>query len=72
MRREQREGGVRSVREFSQVFQDLLRHFFFSFYYIRFWIYYTVSVVCWFCVDHLYLEFVFATLAWASRVMTWQ
>ena len=45
MRREQREGGVRSVREFSQVFQDLLRRFFQSFYYIRFWNYYTVSVV---------------------------
>ena len=72
MRREQREGGVRSVREFSQVFQDLLQRFFRFFYYIRFQIYYTVSVVCWFCADHLYLEFVFATLAWASRVMTWQ
>ena len=23
-------------------------------------------------MDHLYLEFVFATLAWASRVMMWQ
>ena len=28
MRREQREGGVRSVQEFSQVFQDLLWCFF--------------------------------------------
>ena len=28
MRREQREGGVRSVQEFSQVFQDLLWRFF--------------------------------------------
>ena len=37
--------GVRSVREFSQVFQDLLRRFFQYFYYIRFWIYYTVLVV---------------------------
>ena len=37
--------GVRSVREFSQVFQDLLRRFFRYFYYIRFRIYYTVSVV---------------------------
>ena len=37
--------GVRSVREFSQVFQDLLRCFFRYFYYIRFRIYYTVSVV---------------------------
>ena len=37
--------GVRSVQEFSQVFQDLLRHFFQYFYYIRFQIYYTVSVV---------------------------
>ena len=37
--------GVRSVREFSQVFQDLLWRFFRYFYYIRFQIYYTVSVV---------------------------
>ena len=37
--------GVRSVQEFSQVFQDLLRRFFRYFYYIRFRIYYTVSVV---------------------------
>ena len=60
------------MQEFSQVFQDLLQRFFWFFYYIRFWIYYTVSVVWWFRVDHLYLEFVFATLAWASRVMMWQ
>ena len=60
------------MQEFSQVFQDLLQRFFQFFYYIRFQIYYTISVVCWFRVDHLYLEFIFATLAWASCVMTWQ
>ena len=60
------------MQEFSQVFWDLLRRFFSFFYYIRFQIYYTVSVVCWFRANHLYLEFVFATLAWASRMMTWQ
>ena len=59
----------KNLVRFFRIYCDV---FFSFFYYIRFQIYYTVSVVWWFRADHLYLEFVFATLAWASRVMTWQ